>query len=610
MGRLSRETAGATGMTFSYDAMGRVVQNGQCTPRTCFASPYGVPYSYDLMGNPLTASNGLGTTFSYGYNVAGRLTSMTSSWNDANHPGTLLNNVHYGAFGLSSSNLGNGVAEAATYNTLGELASYTAAQGGTTRYNFGLSYAADGNITSDNDSQNGNWSYTYDPFNRLKTASQTGQAFQWDYDRYGNRWHQTVTLGSGGQSSVSFSANNNQVDGETYDAAGNVTHVGARTYTYDAENRLISVAGDVTASYVYDAEGRRIKTQTHEFLYNLAGRPLAVLDASSGANIYDEIYAGGRHLATYSASVTNFNHTDRLGTERVRTGPTGVVSETCTSLPFGDGQTCTGPESSLLHFTGDERDSEVGLDHTLFRQYQSGEARWLSVDPLAGNIRDPQSLNRYAYVGNNPINNLDTLGLFKNDCTTGCRHQGGYRYDSLFLLELAFTPTAYGPYTTVNEAKQIVDAGLRFYYGNYDALLAINMTDDMAGFKLQPIRDCLRTKRAPLGRNIIYQIIDQNGLTKLGDYYIHEVLNFGSTEVDNPLSSEKNGFNDILRFGVGTPPNTLVQMFRIASTDTGSGIPIPIERVINGRSVTLPAQTIVMSGGTIRVAGTTAEVCE
>ena len=318
---------------------------------------------------------------------------------------------------------------------MGELANFTAAQNGTTRYNFGLSYAADGNITSANDSQNGNWSYSYDPFNRLKTASQTGQAFQWDYDRYGNRWHQTVTQGSGGQSSLSFTGSNNHVDGETYDAAGNVTNVGTRTYTYDAENRLLTVGGDSTASYVYGADGQRVKTQAYEYLYDLDGNTIAMLNASTGANIYDEIYAGGRHLATYSSSTTSFNHNDWLGTERVRTGPTGTVAETCTNLPFGDGQTCTGPESSRIHFTGDEHDSETGLDHTLFRQYQSLEARWLSVDPLAGDISDPQSLNRYAYVQNDPMNSIDPLGLYvEGPC--GADGSRCAMLDSFFLCAL------------------------------------------------------------------------------------------------------------------------------------------------------------------------------
>ena len=288
---------------------------------------------------------------------------------------------------------------------------------GSARYSFGLRYAPDGNITSANDSQNGNWAYTYDPFNRLKTAAQSGQALNWDYDRYGNRWHQNVTLGSAGTSSLSFNAGNNRVDGETYDAAGNATNVGTRAYTYDAENRLITVAGDTTASYIYDPEDRRVKTQAYEYLYDQGGHAIAVLNAATGANTYDEVYAGGRHLATYSNSTTSFNHTDWLGTERVRTGPTGAVAETCINLPFGDGQPCTGTDSSFRHFTGDDRDTETGLDHTLFRQYQSLEARWLSVDPLGGNFSDPQSLNRYAYVLNDPTNLNDPLGL-EDELTT------------------------------------------------------------------------------------------------------------------------------------------------------------------------------------------------
>jgi len=43
--------------------------------------------------------------------------------------------------------------------------------------------------------------------------------------------------------------------------------------------------------------------------------------------------------------------------------------------------------------------------------YESRLYRWLSPDPVAGDILDPQSLNRYAYVLNNPVNFVDPLGL-------------------------------------------------------------------------------------------------------------------------------------------------------------------------------------------------------
>src|SRR3989442_4022743 len=43
--------------------------------------------------------------------------------------------------------------------------------------------------------------------------------------------------------------------------------------------------------------------------------------------------------------------------------------------------------------------------------YNSGQGRWLSPDPIGGDISNPQSLNRYAYVLNNPTNLIDPLGL-------------------------------------------------------------------------------------------------------------------------------------------------------------------------------------------------------
>ncbi len=48
---------------------------------------------------------------------------------------------------------------------------------------------------------------------------------------------------------------------------------------------------------------------------------------------------------------------------------------------------------------------------TLFRQYNSTYGRWLSPDPIAGDVANPQTLNRYAYAANNPTNFADPLGL-------------------------------------------------------------------------------------------------------------------------------------------------------------------------------------------------------
>jgi RHS repeat-associated protein len=61
-----------------------------------------------------------------------------------------------------------------------------------------------------------------------------------------------------------------------------------------------------------------------------------------------------------------------------------------------------------------ERD-ENGVDHTLWRKYESRGGRWTTPDPYGGSmsVGDPQSFNRYAYVGNDPVNLIDPSGLDK-----------------------------------------------------------------------------------------------------------------------------------------------------------------------------------------------------
>ena len=62
-------------------------------------------------------------------------------------------------------------------------------------------------------------------------------------------------------------------------------------------------------------------------------------------------------------------------------------------------------------FTGYERDAESGNDYAMARYHISRLGRFNGPDPIAGSPADPQSLNRYAYVRNDPTNLIDPLGL-------------------------------------------------------------------------------------------------------------------------------------------------------------------------------------------------------
>jgi RHS repeat-associated protein len=120
------------------------------------------------------------------------------------------------------------------------------------------------------------------------------------------------------------------------------------------------------------------------------------------------------------------------GTRRAQTDASGVLEQTCSSLPYGDQLSCvsqpdTGGNISPYiasltaptehHFTGKERDSESGNDYFEARYYSSAMGRFISPDWTAkvepvpyAKLDDPQTLNLYAYVGNNPMTRDDDDG--------------------------------------------------------------------------------------------------------------------------------------------------------------------------------------------------------
>jgi RHS repeat-associated protein len=83
-----------------------------------------------------------------------------------------------------------------------------------------------------------------------------------------------------------------------------------------------------------------------------------------------------------------------------------------TFYPYGQEQNPTA-DPNHYKFTGQERDSEANLDYFKARHYSFTAGRFMSPDPYDGsmNLNYPQTLNRYAYVGNNPLGYTDPTGL-------------------------------------------------------------------------------------------------------------------------------------------------------------------------------------------------------
>jgi len=248
------------------------------------------------------------------------------------------------------------------------------------------------------------------------------------YDRYGNRW---IDLG-GGIQSLYFNTSNNRISGWSYDAAGNLLSDTVHSYTFDAENKISKV--DNVAAYVYDGAGHRVKKLVGEntrFVYGIGGELIAEFDGATG-NLKKEYVYGGATLITIEPTAVNANGTqyttgDHLGSPRVITNSSGAVVSRHDYQPFGTelgagvgGRTTAmgfsgGGDNNRKKFTGYQRDTETGLDFAQARYYSNTQGRFTSPDTLLGSIGNPQSLNRYAYVGNNPLNFSDPTGHTRFD---------------------------------------------------------------------------------------------------------------------------------------------------------------------------------------------------
>ncbi len=193
-----------------------------------------------------------------------------------------------------------------------------------------------------------------------------------------------------------------------YDAAGNLTQPGpiGGPYVYDAENHLISADG---VTYTYDGDGNRVmKSNGTIYWYGANSASLEESDLSGNLQRWYYFFDGQRVGRSLTTNEVGFYMTDALGSVRYLGGSaTGYRFD---YFPFGAPILDSDTGDDRYQFTGKERDSESGLDNFGARFNSSSIGRFMSPDwsdspepvPYA-DITNPQSLNLYSYVKNNPI---------------------------------------------------------------------------------------------------------------------------------------------------------------------------------------------------------------
>ncbi len=491
-----------------------------------------------------------------------------------------------------------------TYDTLNRLTGATAGAGNT---------AYCGEV--------GNWQY--DAFgNRLQEA-------------YAIANGASCTAASGTSTQMTTtpqsSANNNQIASTiiTYDQAGNAYNDGRNLYLYDGEGRLCAVKdGATNYQYLYDASGTRVAkgtflswpavtitngvatgdlcaaptsatfTLTNQYLLDLSGDQVTEL-TGTGAWVHSNAFTGGRLTATYDSAQPGVHYAfaDPLGTKRVQyvISSTGTASfeEKCISLPFGNDignprQTnCQGPgvDATEHHFTGKERDTESGNDYFEARYYSSAMGRFMSpdwsakVEPVPySKMDDPQSLNLYAYVYNNPLIGVDPTGHapvhnwdgFQN-CSpnSGGADCNGPKKPSDLAVQAAAKQKA--QQQSVQQQQQ--------YLNNL-----------ASGVRLVPTYDHSPGDNGA-DRDISYKIVNADGSPYKGpNLWVNEHLDGpgagGTVKIGNgdyssaSPRSEKNQWNDGLGVGLGTNNIDYKQTFTVSGA---SGLHPAISAPINVR---------------------------
>jgi RHS repeat-associated protein len=195
--------------------------------------------------------------------------------------------------------------------------------------------------------------------------------------------------------------------------------------------------------------------------------------------------------------------TDQLGTPRMILDQTGTLAGVSRHdyLPFGEELlSSTGVRNTVpgyfgtdvrQKFTSKERDDETGRDYFLARYYSSTQGRFTSPDEFTGgpdelydfvdeaadnptfyaDLSNPQSLNKYQYAYNNPLNLVDPDGHCPKcayDPQGPSRVIGGLLDLGNKALDVVQTGiSVYGLVPGAGDVGDLVNAGISVARGNY-----------------------------------------------------------------------------------------------------------------------------------------------
>jgi RHS repeat-associated protein len=408
---VSRRVRDGQVIGYSYDALNRMT--GKNLPNSAVYE-HDVSYGYDLLGRLVGAGDSLGHQQSFGYDALGRRLSESSNWYGTTssefdlagrrtrltwRDGFFVTYEHL-ATGETSAIRENGgfVLAGFSYDDLGRRTSLTRGNGTVTGYGYDA-VSRLGSLSNElagtaNDLTLG---FTHNPAGQIAANTRSNDLFAWTGSAIGTTGSAANGLNQLTQAGAVT---------PSYDVRGNMTANGVTSFGYTSENRL---ASSPSSNQYYDALGRLVHLtgSVTDFLYH-------------GGEIIQEVEGGGptrrrfvhgpgsdEPLVWYEGAGTGdrrYLHADERGSVVAVSDGSGNAIGINKYDEYG---VPAATNIGRFGYTGQVWLGELDLWYYKARMYDPRLGRFLQPDPIGYG----DGMNRYAYVGGDPVNFTDPSGL-------------------------------------------------------------------------------------------------------------------------------------------------------------------------------------------------------
>ncbi len=444
---------------YEYDLLGRI---------TSETDPLGNTFTnfYDSKGLLDSVSNARGQSIKFHYDPAGRLVQTDfpeyTRWNTLDANGNEVQTIGKKEWTERSfdpmdrivsrtDSFGNTIGY--SYDPAGNLSSLTYSDGKTVQY----SYDSQNRLVTVTDWDNNETSYTYDNVGHLlSTTLPDGSIVTSTYDIAGQLIRITETAqdsstifdaeyvynGAGLRTSAEYHtvplkpAVMERATGFTYNGANQLSQVDGQVFAYDQDGNMVTgLIGAVTKNMEYDELNRLTKVGQDTYEYDSEGlRVQATIEGKTTRYVQDPnapysrlleehddqgniiaryVYGVGLISRQMDAGDVSVYHYDSRGSTIALTNLSGNITDRYAYTPYGQQAGRTGDTTNKFTYNGRDgvMDDNNGLYYMRARYYEPRLMRFIQKDTAtSGNMMDPQSLNRYAYVRGNPVQFVDPSG--------------------------------------------------------------------------------------------------------------------------------------------------------------------------------------------------------